>query len=137
MLPEVFAPEENIFRAVPDAQYDFNEDKPSTAAFKDSQGLSVDRQWERQIHECKDFILAKDKFANSKAIVHISTETCKVHGANPNYKPEPDNNYHSILIRPDGTIRLSDSTRRKLKENCIVCYKREEDAAPVEAVDNP
>ncbi len=124
MLPNEFDLNENLFRAVPDAQYDFTEDRVSSAAFKDSLGASVDRQGGRSIEECKNLILSREKFKNSKAIVHFTVEYCRSHGGEPHYDPVPDNSFHSIITRPDGTAHLTRGTAKRLREG-NVCYKRE------------
>ncbi len=121
MLTEEFSLDENLFRSVSDVQWDYTEDKPSTAVFKDSFGASFDRQGERSIEEaCATMV---EKFFETKAIIYLSVRDCLLAGSKPVYKPEPDNIYHCILIRPDANLKLSDSTRKKLKVYSNTCFK--------------
>jgi hypothetical protein len=122
MLSEEFAPEELLFRAiVHSVQWDYDEDRPSSAAFKDSLGTSVDRQHDRAEDECIDFVLSH--FPNPIAIACFTVAKCIEYGAKPVYAPLPENRYHSVLHRPDGTIRLSGGTLKKFK-SVKICYKR-------------
>lgn len=124
MLSNEFADEEHLFRAIHPSQWDVEESKPSSGAFKDKNGLSIDRQADRDISTACSYIL--NNFPNSKAIAHFTTKTSKAHGAFPKYNPTTTNPYHSLLIREDGNLKLPGSTLNKLSDSCLICFQKED-----------
>ena len=126
MLSNEFPPEEQLFRAIKSFPqwWDNEADRPTSAAFKDSMGCSIDRQGGRTIEECKNALLAR--FNDLKAIVHLSTQESNNCGAKPFYDKQDDKVYHSILKNLDGTIPITSSVAKKLSRTVAACYKKEE-----------
>jgi len=75
MLDEVINPFENLFRAFIDKWWNSELNIISSAAFKDSSGVSVDRQGTRSIEESATTLRKrKDSYAG---VVYISCEDVK------------------------------------------------------------
>ncbi len=126
MLTNEFHPNENLFRAIKPIPnwWDEETNRPTSAAFKDSNGASIDRQGERVFDECKNALL--DRFKDLKAIVHISSLQSISQGGHPFYEPVDGNVYHSLLKQADGTIPLTSSIAKKISRNVEVCHLKQE-----------
>ncbi len=92
--------------------WDEKESRPSSAAFKDSRGLSVDRQGERNHDECCNRL--RQRFA-SRAVVFTTVEVCIASGCTPVYDPVEDNIYHSLIKDANGNITLSSPAAKRLR----------------------
>lgn len=116
MLNKEFDKHEKIFRAIKKFPNWWKPgiNRPSSAAFKDSHGASVDRQGGRTTSESAQVLF--DQFLDLKAVVHISFEDSSQVGAIPHYDPIVGNVFHSILQKNDGTIPLSSSIAEKLSK---------------------
>lgn len=125
MASDEFVPDELLFRAVPEIQWVAAENRVSSAAFKDSGGVSVDRQFERPEEDCVKLMLSREKFKNAKAIVKVTVRDCIENNAKPVYSPTEDNEFHSEIHRIDGTITLSQGVANKLSRS-PVCHFRED-----------
>lgn len=125
LLPKEFHQDENLFRAIKPFPnwWDDETNKPTSAAFKDSNGVSADRQGERSIGESIDAML--NRFDVLKAIAYISSEDSIAVGAHPYYEPVEDNHYHSVLKQADGSIPLTSSVAKKLSRAVLISYKQE------------
>ena len=94
-----------------------NENRVSSAAFKDSKGVSVDRDGERP--ESKIIEELNHRFIEKiGGIVKIQAGFCRNSGAIPLSKPEVDNVYHCIIIGKE-SVELTNSIARQLSKNAI------------------
>lgn len=116
-----FDDDENLFRGIITNPNFWKSETnlPSSAAFKDTYGVSVDRQSGRSIEESTSFLT--DRF-DLKAVVHFTHLESIGYGAVAHEDAKEDNPYHCLLKREDGTLVLTDSVARKLSKNCKVCY---------------
>lgn len=116
-------PEEVLYRAVfpsPAIFWDEELGRYSSAIFKDSKGVSVDRDYNRTDNDiCDEF---KSRFPNKKleAVVSIGADFCYDLPTHLEYKPEPDNEYHSEIYDSKTKITISKPKLRKLAEKCNV-----------------
>src|SRR5690625_3134782 len=97
--------------------------KPSSAVFKDSKGVSVDRDGERS--ECDITETFKERFGaeNMKAIVAITAEFCYEIDTHLVYSPTEDNKYHAEIHASVDKIPLGTSKARKLAKECTIIWK--------------
>ena len=97
---------------------DSENNRPASAAFKDSRGVSVDRQGTRDEPEViKDF-----KKFELKAVVSITAKECRNFGTHPIYKPELGNEYHSEIHGSPTEIQLTASQAKKLSRNVKIVF---------------
>lgn len=109
--------DEKLFRAIIpiDAFWDEEKNRPTSGAFKDNKGLSVDRQGNRNNKEAV-LSLLKTKRQDSK-IVSIKVQTCKLIPVYPIYKPLKDNIYHSEIHDSQEKVGISGSKCKQLSQN--------------------
>ena len=79
--------DEYLYRGVINSFWKENENRVSSAAFKDSKGVSVDRQHNRNETECVNFLRNR---LILKAVVKITAGTCRSLQTYPFYKKEDD-----------------------------------------------
>lgn len=123
MLNETFDNQEKLFRAIKlhlTEWWDVEQNRPTSAAFKDRLGVSVDREGGRTIDDCNIFLL--NRFGALKAIVHITYEKCISLGAHPKYAPEQDNEFHCLITTPEGTVPVTQAAAKKLSRSVEVSY---------------
>jgi len=111
---------EILYRAIPDKPNMWKPelDRLTTAVFKDSHGLSVDRDGHR--NEQQVIIDFDKRFSNKRGIVSILTKTCREIGTKPIAKPEEDNIYHAEIYDTDGSIKIKNSKVKKLRDACNI-----------------
>lgn len=120
MLDEDIQDDEYLYRRVitNPSFWDFDKNRPSSAIFKDSKGVSVDRQNKRKD---SDVINLYEEFP-IRAIVKVLTEKCRLSNTFPVYKPTPENVYHSEIHDSTDKVQLSSSKAKKLRDNSLVIY---------------
>ena len=57
--------DEFLYRGVIELNWDYHNNRPTSAVFKDTKGVSVDRDNFRQEIDCVDFLLSKKHLQNS------------------------------------------------------------------------
>lgn len=98
--------------------WDFESNKPTSAIFKDSNGVSVDRQWNRNDSE----IIEGFKVFEIRAVVKILTATCRDLEANPVYKPVESNIFHSEIHDSIHKVQISGSKAKRLRDSSQIIY---------------
>ncbi|WP_144603642.1 hypothetical protein [Algoriphagus algorifonticola] len=113
--------EEILYRAVKSYSnwWKEKENRPSSAAFKDSRGVSVDRDFGK---EESDIVRGLKKRFEVKAVVKIETLFCRKIGAKPMPKPIPKIPEHAEIHRSDTIIELTSSQARSLAKNCKIVF---------------
>jgi hypothetical protein len=118
MLPDISS-EEYLFRGVPHIQWDFQHNRPSSAIFKDSKGVSVDRDYKRKSDECIHRLLELRDFVS---VIKIKVQRVLEINASVFYKPTPDNIYHSEIHDSPHKINIGGSKAQKLRDSSEVVY---------------
>lgn len=97
-----------------------SQNRPTSAIFKQSNGVSVDRVLERELRVAiKELIHRKDPSnRHTKAVVSITVEDCLNCGAFPFEDPTPNNPFHAQIYDSPDTIIIRDRRRTCLRENC-------------------
>lgn len=115
-----FYAEEKLYRKVPNNPIMWREDGGiSTAAFKDSKGMSVDRQMKRSNLEAIETLTSHH--SDVKAIVSTSYQFCtETIEALVIYAPCEDNIYHSEIHKDSQKPQLSRGQLKKLVDNCTL-----------------
>jgi len=118
MLPSVVNDNELLYRAIIKVPQLWKNDqnRPSSAVFKDSNGVSVDRDGQRAEAEIINVI--KSKF-ELKAIVKLQTSFCRKIGTKVLAKPLDENMYHAE-IHDLGKVALTASKAKKLARACEI-----------------
>ena len=115
-----FDDEEFLFRWVIDINWDYEADRPSSATFKDSKGVSVDRQYGRDSEECVTFLQGGRDF---KAVCAVSSFDIKQCLAYPKYLPIDSNPYHSEIHDDKDRVDIRKSKARNLSRKCETVFK--------------
>jgi hypothetical protein len=108
---------EILFRAIHPSFWEDEEDRVSSALFKDRKGVSVDRDGERDENESIEFLLnARDNYGagklNAGETINIGTYI------KPNKIPE--NDFHALILESKSKIKLSDGKAKKLSRMMTV-----------------
>ena len=126
-MPE-FEMEEKLFRKIPAVPgfviNDENGKRISSAAFKDSKGCSVDRQFNRDESLVYEQMYRKFKDATTgiQAIASVTYSQCLEVSTKVKEMPEIDNEYHCEIHCSEIKIQLTSSQAKKLANNAIVKY---------------
>jgi hypothetical protein len=114
--------EEMLFRAAKNLPtvWDDEKGRPSSALFKDSKGLSVDRDGGRTKEAITQSF--KDTFgANQlKAVVYLEAGFCYDLETEIYYLPISQNKYHAEIHNSNDRPRLTQSKAKKMAENCVI-----------------
>jgi hypothetical protein len=99
--------------------WDFDNNKPSSAIFKDSNGVSVDRQGQRREH----VIVETFRQFPIRAVAKIRAIECRNLLTYPVYKPLEENQYHSEIHDSVDKIQISSSKAKKLRDSIEIVYR--------------
>lgn len=121
-MKQVVDPSENLYRAIRTIPFlwDNESNRPSTAAFKDPKGLSVDRDGHRSDDEM--ITTFKDRFGELKSVVRISASYCYEISAHVVANPSKNNKFHAEIHNTETEKKLSKSKQLKLSKNCEIIY---------------
>ncbi len=108
MLDSHIADDERLYRVIKNipSWWNYKRNKPSTAAFKDSNGISVDREGDRSNENCIKSLESRFR-RYLKAIVSLTGRECRNCDTYPLYSPSRKNNYHSLIHDGPETIEIS------------------------------
>ncbi len=122
MLNEEISDREYLYRGVIELNWDFDNDRPSSATFKDSKGVSVDRDGERLESDCiKSLLNSKNFFAVCKV---LTSEVRKLN-ALVLYKPVlPSNPYHSEIHDSEERVQMRGKKPNKIRDRSIVVFQK-------------
>lgn len=112
---------EFLYRGIIEINWDFNNNRPSSATFKDSKGVSVDRDANRIEKDCVSFLNSKKNFF---AICKVKCKEVIEKSAIVKYLPVEDNIYHSEIHDSEDRIQMRGSKPKKIRDNSIVVYKK-------------
>lgn len=112
-----FYDEELIYRGVIASFWDEKNNRPSSAAFKDSFGCSVDRQGDRNHND--SLISIRNNLPNVEKVSYISYKDCCECSSSVHPDPTENNSYHCLIKTPDGQIPLTNSMAKQLSRKCI------------------
>ena len=122
-MDENFAPDERLYRGLP-SMWIGDDNRVSSAAFKDSRGVSVDRDGGREDKDCIERMVgALPQIAGVGRITCGEVEEC---GAIPKYLPVKGNEYHSEIHDSAEQVQIkSKSKSRKLANKCQLVFKKQ------------
>lgn len=124
-MPDVFAPnianDEYLYRGIIELNWDFENNRPSSATFKDSKGVSVDRDNFRQEQDCIEFLITKNDFFG---ICKVQMQKVKEFNAIAKYLPVQNNLYHSEIHDSIERIQLKGSKPKKIRDASMVVFRR-------------
>lgn len=122
-MDEYFDSDERLYRGL-HSLWIKEDDCVSSAAFKDSCGVSVDRDGGREEQNCIDRMVgALPQIAGIGRLTCGEVEEC---GAFPKYLPVEGNEFHSEIHDSADKVQIkSGSKSRKLATKCRVVFKKE------------
>ncbi len=124
-MPENFSEtiddKEFLYRGIIELNWDYTNDRPSSATFKDSKGVSVDRDAQRSETECIDFLRNNKDFF---AICKVQTDQVKELKAIVKYLPIDNNIFHSEIHDSEERIQMRGSKPKKIRDASEVVYKK-------------
>lgn len=106
--------DEFLYRGIIEKFWDYSNNRPSSAAFKDSKGISVDRQGLRDEKLCVEKLIEKRNFF---AVSKIKTEVVRNLNAIVIYLPVDNNLYHSEIHDSIDRVKLRGSKPKKLRDS--------------------
>ncbi|MEX2567938.1 MAG: hypothetical protein WD431_18470 [Cyclobacteriaceae bacterium] len=119
MLNEEVDDNEFLFRGVVDKNWDFENDRPTSATFKDSKGVSVDRDGGRTEKECINKI---NLVADFHAVCKVRTKDVRKLSAIVLYKPIDENKFHSEIHDSLERIQMRGKKPSRIREKSIVVF---------------
>lgn len=117
-MPHQFNDDELLLRAVLSRPWFWKDGKLSSAALKDSKGLSVDRTYNRPLDEAISYMLQH----LTGSVVTFSMDDCKAVNAVVKYCPIEENIYHSEIHGSEEQPRLSSPQAKELALRASVQY---------------
>ena len=115
--------QEKLYRAVKLAKpqlWDDENGRPSSALFKDSKGVSVDRDGNRSEHEIINLLSENINHEPLRAVISLDASYCYEVPVELIYSPLENNIYHAEIHDSKERVQLTSSKARKLSRNCIV-----------------
>ena len=111
---------EKLLRSIfpQDLLWDTVRNKPSSAAFKDANGCSVDRTGDRTLPDSIDYL--KKRFKKNPAVAVITKTICDEIQVAVKYAPSKKNIYHTEIHESDDVIEISAYKLKLLSDKCIV-----------------
>lgn len=120
-LNPIIEDDEYLYRGIIDLNWDYENNRPSSATFKDSRGVSVDREGGRREESCISALSTKKDFF---AICKVITRKVRELNALVKYVPIEDNQYHSEIHDSEERIQLRGSKPKKIRDNAIIIFKK-------------
>lgn len=124
MIEEITLPDisndEFLYRGIIESFWDYENDRPSSAIYKDSKGVSVDREYHREEKVCIDNLLDVKPFFS---ICKIKKEKVLICNAITKYLPTEDNIYHSEIHDSEESIKIRGGKAKKLRDASHIVYK--------------
>ena len=125
MLDPNISDEEYLYRGVVEAQWHPTKNRPSSAAFKDSHGTSVDRSGGREDQECIEALLAR-AHKPFREILKVQAGFCRGIGCFLHYSPIEENIYHSEIHDSEDLEGLKSSSKaKKLERQSFYCLSNQ------------
>lgn len=100
--------------------WDAENGRPSSALFKDSKGVSVDRDGNRNEKEIIKLLSENAHNELLRAAVYLESSFCYKIPVKLIAKPIENNQYHAEIHNSDEKIELTKSKAKKLSKNCEV-----------------
>jgi len=95
--------------------WNFERNRPSSAVFKDSSGVSVDREGKRNENDIESYLKKNNTL---RAIVKIKTGDCRVLDTYPKYNPVVKwnlfNPFHSLILGSKSKIKISSGKAKRI-----------------------
>ena len=121
LSPEI-ADDEFLYRGISNHQWDFQNNRITSAAFKDSLGVSVDRSGNRNNEACISRLLqTKPFYAIGRLLVSYVREKSLL----VKYLPTEYNEYHSEIHHSLTRVELTTGQARALSQSATVVYQQE------------
>lgn len=121
MLSDEVNDSEFLYRGVVVQNWDFENNRPSSATFKDSLGVSVDRDGGRSDKDCIDQIMQVKDF---QAICKVITSDVRSLGAEVFYRPVEGNIYHSEIHDSHERVQMRGKKPKVLREKSSVVFQK-------------
>ncbi|MPM49903.1 hypothetical protein SDC9_96637 [bioreactor metagenome] len=117
--------EEDLYRRVDVRPQFWKEecDRPSSALFKDSNGVSVDRSNNRSLEDIiKDEERLHRVFGSEdlKAVISVSKKTCEDKDIYVKCDPIDNNEHHCIIQRTESEVPLTSGQAKYLSKQCVI-----------------
>lgn len=124
MLNDFIDDAEFLYKRIPSNPNNWKDGRITSAVFKDSRGLSVDRQHTREDENVVKFL--KESFSNIVAIAKVKAEVCREVATYPVYKPVEGNIFHSEIHDSVDKVVISGAKAKKLSTLASVSRLNEE-----------
>ena len=122
-LSPIIADGEYLYRGITNKQWDFVNNRITSAAYKDSLGVSVDRSGDRDEESCVSHLLQNKPFI---AIGRLMAGFVRESGLLVKYDPTEENEYHSEIRHSENRAELTTGQSRKMSRSATVVYLQED-----------
>ena len=112
---------EFLYRGIIEINWDFQNQRPSSATFKDSKGVSVDRQADRTTNQSIAFLKSNKDFF---AICKVKAQSVRNRNAIIKYLPIKGNIFHSEIHDSQERIQMKGSKPKKIRDESIIVYNK-------------
>jgi hypothetical protein len=108
---------EILYRAVHPNFWNFEEDRPTSALFKDRKGVSVDRDGERTQTDAVNFLLVSHQNFGVGKLNAGQTKNIGTY-----LKPDKtlENDFHALILESESKVQLSNGKAKKLSRMITV-----------------
>lgn len=120
-MDNTISDDEFLYRGVIELNWDYENNRPSSATFKDSKGVSVDRDNFRQEKDCVGFLISKRDFF---AVCKVQTKKVLELNAITKYLPVSDNEFHSEIHDSNERIQMRGKKPKKIRDASKVVYAK-------------
>lgn len=120
MISDTIEQPESLLRSISprDLLWDSVRKKPSSAAFKDANGCSVDRTGDRTLTDSIDYL--KKRFKKNPAVAVLPKTVCDEIRVAVKYTPSKNNIYHTEIHDSEKVIQISAYKLKLLSDKCSV-----------------
>lgn len=112
-LPDRIRNEEILYRAINPIQWNTIDNKLTSAVFKDTNGVSVDRMGDRT--EGDIIRVYNRRFSRKWGLLNISAANCRIIGTEPTAKPK-FNPFHALILNNTGSKNIPKPKAKRLRD---------------------
>lgn len=108
---------ELLYRAIHPNFWNYEENRPTSALFKDSKGVSVDRDGEREEKDIVEFLLSgRENYGSGK----LDAGKTKDIGTYLKSDKISGNDYHALILNSESKIELTSGKAKKLSRMIVI-----------------
>ena len=108
---------EILYRAIHPNFWNYEEDRPTSALFKDRKGVSVDRDGDRNKADAVNFLLT---FRKNFGVGELNAGQTRNIGTYLKPDKIPENDFHALILESELKVQISNGKAKKLSRMIII-----------------